>query len=212
MFSVIRPRVAALLLAPVFVVGCGESEPASDGEAAEAEAVAVLASGTTLTLELSETISTSSHASGDPVTATVTEGVTGPDGSVVVPAGAEMKGAVARAERSEGPNDPAVLSFHFRTLEVGGTSYPVAVTVQEAEPRRTEGDSDVESVAKVAIGTAAGALVGQVLGGGKETTLGGAAAGTLAGAAVAIMSQHGHATLRAGSRIVVEVQERVRLD
>ena len=200
--------IPALALA---ACGGGEADAAEDqGEGAEP--VATVPSGTVLALRLSQTVSTSSHDAGDVVTATVTETVTGPDGAVLVPSGAEVSGEVQESRRSDGPENRAVLAFRFRTLTVDGRSYPITATVQEANPRRTEGDSDAESVAKVAIGTAAGALVGQILGGTKESTLGGAAAGTLAGAAVAITSQHGDATLRQGSMITVELQEPVRLD
>ena len=210
-----RSRIAALFLVPtvagMVACGSGDTEAAESAEEASAEPVATVPAGTMLTLELDETISTSSHNAGDPVTATVTEAVTAADGTVLVPVGSRVSGTVRESERSEGPEDQAVLAFDFRTLTVDGRSYPVTATVENAEPNRTAGDSDAESVAKVAIGTAAGALVGQILGGSEEATVGGAAAGTLAGAAIAITSQHGDATLRAGSTITVQVQEPVEL-
>lgn len=209
-----RSRIAALFLVPAVagLAACGSGDTeAAESEEAPAETAATVSAGTMLTLELGETISTSSHSAGDPVTATVTEAVTAADGTVLIPVGSSVSGTVRESQRSEGPEDPAVLAFDFRTLTVGGQSYPITATVENAEPNRTAGDSDAESVAKVAIGTAAGALVGQVLGGSEEATVGGAAAGTLAGAAVAITSQHGDATLRAGSTITVQIQEPVEL-
>ena len=211
----IRSRIAALFLVPAVAgmaaCGGGDTEAAESEDEARAEPVATVPAGTMLTLELSETISTSSHSAGDPVTAAVTEAVTTADGTVLIPVGSRMSGTVRESQRSEGPEDPAVLAFDFRTLTVEGQSYPVTAAVEDAEPNRTAGDSDAESVAKVAIGTAAGALVGQILGGTEEATVGGAAAGTLAGAAIAITSQHGDATLRQGSTITVQIQEPVEL-
>lgn len=206
-------RLTALLVAPAVLAlaACGGGEADAAGSE-EGETVLTVPSGTVLTLRLSETVSTKSHDVGDGVTATVTEAVAGADGSVLVPAGAVMHGTVEESQRSDGPESQAVLAFQFERLEVGGASYPVTATVEEANPKRTEGDSDAESVAKVAIGTAAGAVVGQVIGGTKESTLGGAAAGTLAGAAVAITSQYGDATLREGSIITVRTQEPIRLN
>ncbi|MGK7312093.1 MAG: hypothetical protein ACN0LA_07605 [Candidatus Longimicrobiales bacterium M2_2A_002] len=210
-----RSRIAALFLvsavAGLVACGSGDTETSGSGDEAPAEPVATVPAGTMLTLELDETISTSSHSAGDAVTATVTEAVTADDGTVLVPVGSRMSGTVRESQRSDGPENPAVLAFEFRTLSVDGQSYPVTATVENAEPNRTAGDSDAESVAKVAIGTAAGALVGQILGGTEEATVGGAAAGTLAGAAIAITSQHGDATLRQGSRITVQIQEPVEL-
>lgn len=217
-----RNRVAALMLAPALLLlgACGSGEANEQTEAAEepaeatetAESVPVIPSGTVMTLQLEETISTSSHATGDQVIATITEAVRGPDGSVLVPAGSRMLGVVEESQRSSGPEDQAVLAFHFETLRVGGASYPVTAVVESAEPRRTEGDSGAETAAKVAIGTAAGALLGQILGGDTESTLKGAAAGTVAGAVVAITSRTGDATLERGSTITVRTQAPVRLD
>lgn len=202
------PRIL-LISAVVALFACSGGDAAQSGD--EGESVAVVPSGATLRLALDETVSTETHRAGDGVTATVTEPVT-VGGAVVVPSGARLEGTIQESRRSDGPEDPAVLAFRFETLRVDGTAYPVRAEVKEAEPQRTEGDSDAESAAKVAIGTAAGAVVGQILGGSAESTLGGAAAGTLAGAAVAITSQHGHATLREGSLLTVEIQEGVRLD
>lgn len=216
-----RNRVAALLLAPaIFGLGaCGSGDASEQAQASEepaaateaAEAVPTIPSGTVIPLRLEETISTSSHSAGDQVSATVTEAVRGPDGSVLVPSGSRMLGVVEESARSSGPEDPAVLAFHFETLRVGGADYPVTAVVESAEPRRTEGDSGAETAAKVAIGTAAGALVGQILGGDTESTLKGAAAGTVAGAVIAITSRSGDASLERGSLISVRTQAPVRL-
>ena len=214
-----RSVTSALLVLPALLTltacGGGDAGAAEAGDEAEVEeqpAAPVVSSGTALTLQLSETVSTRSHEPGDPVRATVVDAVRGSDGSILIPNGATVSGAVEESRRSEGPESPAVLAFNFRTLTVGGQSYPLTATVEEANPEVTEGASDAESVAKIAIGTAAGALVGQILGGSTEATVGGAAAGTLAGAAVAITSKHGDATLREGSLITIRTREPIRLD
>lgn len=205
-----RTRIAAALLVPALIAlgGCSGGEAAESSS--QAEAVPTAPAGTSLKLAMDETVSTKTHEVGEGVTATVTEPVR-VDGSVVIPAGAQMIGTVQRSRRSDGPRNPALLAFDFETLRVEGETYPVNAVVEEANPQQTEGDSGAESAAKVAIGTAAGALVGQIIGGDKKSTLGGAAAGTLAGAAVAITSQYGDATLAKGSVITVRLESPVQL-
>lgn len=211
-------RIGLLLIAPALALAgaCGPGEardqPEGSQEAEAVETAPTIPSGTLISLRLLETVSTDTHAAGDAVAATVTDPVHGADGTVLVPSGARMGGVVERSVRSSGPEDPAVLAFHFDRLYVGDESYPVTATVESAEARQTEGDSGAETAAKIAIGTAAGALLGQVLGGDTESTLKGAAAGTVAGAVVAITSRQGDATLEQGSTVTIRTQEAIRLD
>lgn len=208
--------VPALLLMGACQVGEANEQPegaaAAAAEGQNEETAPMVPAGTTLTLRMTEAISTQSHEAGDGFTATVTEPVHASDGSVLVPAGAIMHGIVESSERSTGPEDPAALTFRFDELRVDGTAYSVAATVESAEARQTEGDSGAESAAKVAIGAAAGALVGQVLGKDTESTLQGAAAGAAAGTVVAVASRNGDATLEEGSRITVRTQDPIQLD
>lgn len=172
----------------------------------------VVPRGTVMTLSLDESISTESHERGDQFTAHVTQSVRSRSGTVLVPEGADVQGVIQESERSTGPDDQAILAFRLESIEIDGERHPLAATVQQARPERTEGDSGAETAAKIAIGTAAGALIGQVLGKDTESTLGGAAAGAVAGTVVALVSRRGDATLRKGSRLRVQLNDPIQLD
>lgn len=166
--------------------------------------------GTTMRIELDETLSTKSHDANDRFGATLTNDVMS-NGAVLVPGGAEVTGVVTQSRRSTGPDEPAVLAFRLNSIQIDGRDHPLIATVQSAEPKRTEGDSGSETAAKIAIGTAAGAVLGQILGGDTESTLKGAAAGAVAGSVVALTTRKGDAELSEGSMITVQLQEPLRL-
>lgn len=209
--------VPTLLLMAACQVGEANEQPedasvTAAAETQEEEMAPMVPVGTTMSLRMAETISTQSHEAGDGFTATVTEPVHASDGSVLIASGATMYGTVETSERSTDPEDPAALTFRFDELQVDGNAYPVTATVESAEARQTEGDSEAESAAKVAFGAAAGALVGQVLGKDTESTLQGAAVGAAAGTVVAVASRNGDATLEEGSQITVRTEEPIRVD
>lgn len=191
--------------------GPAEEAPAETRSMPDEES-AVVPSGTELTLTLDETVSTESHEQGDRFASEVSEEVRGRDGRVLVPRGTRVEGVVAESSRSAGDEEQAVLALRFDSIDVAGAKRPLAATVEDARPERSEGDTGAETAAKVAIGTAAGALVGQILGESTESTLGGAAAGAAAGAVVALTTREGDAVLEEGSVVTVRLDEPIRLD
>jgi hypothetical protein len=95
----------------------------------------------------------------------------------VAPKGAQVQGEVIKVERSGRLSSPGELHLAPRTLQFGGKTYNVA-----AEILVIKGESHAKSnLAKIGGGTAAGALIGALAGGGKGAAIGagaGAAAGT----------------------------------
>ena len=124
----------------------------------------------------------------------------GPDGSVLIPSGATVRGRVTAVDKSDNVGDMAVIKLAFETISFGGRSYPLQATVVEANPERRTRTTAKESAAKVAVGAAAGALLGQVLGKSTESTLKGAAVGAAAGTAIAMGTADVNAVLPSGSR------------
>jgi hypothetical protein len=129
---------------------------------------------------------------------------------VAIPAGARVALVVTKSKTSGSQGDAAELEFDVRSLTFGGETYTVAgsVSTDAVVMERKGGDGK-----KVAIGAAAGAVIGNVIGGGSraQRTVVGAAAGGLAGAATAAMTgdrlaclpENAALTVRLGSALTV---------
>ncbi len=223
------PKVSGLL-ALAFVLGaCGgdaESREDLEGEPLPAEEVAggeapaqattpqpqpersmrALPAGSVLTFRVSEEISTSTHRSGDAFDLELAESVSG-QGDFTLPAGTQAQGIVTNARASEGAEEEAVLAVRIESIHLDGRTRALNGSVIDADTESSVRDSRTRSAAKVATGTAAGALVGQILGGDTRSTVQGAAAGTVAGLGVALTTRNGHAVLPAGSRVQVRLDD-----
>ncbi len=172
--------------------------------AAPAQPVRAIEAGTVLTFEVRENVSTSSHTSGDAFSLVLVNAVTGPGGAVLA-AGTSARGLVTDAHSSTGPDDEALLAVRIASIEAGGSQKPIAGEVHSAEIDASTRDSGARSAATIATGTAAGAILGQVLGGDTRSTVTGAAAGTAVGVVVALTTRGGDANLPQGSRIAVRL-------
>ena len=99
------------------------------------------------------------------------------NGRTLFPKGAIVTGEVVSVERSGRLSRPGELELGLRTIRTGGRTYAVSV-----QTLLIKGDSHTKSnVTKIGGGTAMGALIGAIAGGGKGAAIGagvGAAAGT----------------------------------
>ena len=145
-----------------------------------------IASGTSFSVSSGNKVCTNTVTEGDRVTTTTNSAVTGSNG-VSIPAGARVGLVVTRSKTSGSQGDASELAFDVRSLTFGGEDYTLtgSVSTDAIVQERRGGDGR-----KVAIGAAAGAVIGNVVGGGSraQRTVVGAAAGGLAGAAAAAMT------------------------
>lgn len=153
-----------------------------------------------LGVRLSTSVSSETAQIEDRVDASVTRDVIA-DGQVAVPAGTRLLGSVNDVTRGGTFREKARLSIRFHTLVLAdGTHAPVRV---DAIVR--EGDSPArDSVTKVGVGAAGGAIIGGVMGGRKGALLGGLA-GAGAGATAAATGERSIAALTAGSPLSVRL-------
>ena len=181
--------LAMLAAAALTAAGCGGSSaaPGADGtEAAEAAGApakpaarvptfreVTLPAGTTLPLELRTAVASDSSNVEDAVRATLKRAVS-VEGAEVLPAGAEVMGAVTAVERAGRVKGRARIAFRFTALEHDGEEYDIRTESISRLAEATKG----EDAAKIAGGAAAGAVIGGILGGG-----GGAAKGAAIGGA-----------------------------
>jgi hypothetical protein len=102
------------------------------------------------------------------------------NGKKVAPKGAEVVGEVIKVERSGRLSNPGELHLALGTIQFGGRRYSIA-----AQTVVIKGQSHTKSnLEKIGGGTAAGALIGALAGGGKGAAIG-AGAGAAAGTGVA---------------------------
>lgn len=163
--------------------------------------------GTTLAVRMNETLSTQDSQPGDVFTARLESPIIDANGTVIVPAGATVRGRVTAVAPSGRVGETAALKLAFESISFGGDSYPLQATVQSADVQQKSRTSVGESAGKVAAGAAAGAILGQVLGKDTESTLKGAAIGAAAGTAIAMGTSDVDAVLPQGAEVVIRVDQ-----
>ncbi|MEJ2320201.1 MAG: hypothetical protein P8Y10_08555 [Gemmatimonadales bacterium] len=184
------------MLSLVWVWACGPLD-AVEGEFAE------VPSGTSLEIQLDETLSTRSTRIGSPLSGSVARPVVY-DEVVVIPEGARVGGVVTSISR-----EPPLVSGEFVTLRVGDAVYAIRGVVTEAGMVPRSGMKD--EAAKIGGGAAAGAVLGGAIGGDVKSAAIGAAAGAAAGTGVAMATKERWAILPAGSRLALRLEEPLRL-
>ncbi|MFO7587117.1 MAG: YMGG-like glycine zipper-containing protein [Gemmatimonadota bacterium] len=174
--------------------------------AASQYAQLTVASGTSFAVRLDQELSTRTSSVGDLFTVTTTAPLT--DGSqVVVPAGTKIRGEITVAQASGGSGQPATLKVKFDDLTVDGQSYPVSLSITEAQVETKGRDSTGDKALKIGGGAAAGALIGQLIGKDTKSTLIGAAVGAAAGTGFQMTTQDVDAVLPEGSTMTVRLDE-----
>jgi hypothetical protein len=135
--------------------------------------------GTDLKIRVNEHLNSETTQAGESFHGVLTEAVV-VNHRRVAPKGAQVQGEAVKVERSGRLSNPGELHLALQTLRFGGKTYNVA-----AEILVVKGESHAKSnLAKIGGGTAAGALIGALAGGGKGAAIG-AGAGAAAGTGVA---------------------------
>ena len=148
------------------------SAPASRAPARAPEPQPVVVpAGTTLTVRLAESLGSKINSAGDSFAATLASAVT-VDGNTVIPKGATARGTVVDAKPLGRFKGGAVLEVRLTSIEVNGKERSIETS---ALSREMKGKGKRTAVLAGG-GTALGAIVGGLAGGGK-----GAAIGALAG-------------------------------
>src|ERR687895_61702 len=169
-----------------------------------------LPSGVDLELTLDQRIGTKDSRVGQEFTATVQNTVYAQNGRVVVPAGAKVHGRVTGLDDSDHPGEAAAIRLDFERLAFNGRSYPFEARITATNLETTR-DRNV-SGRDVAVGAAAGAVLGAIVGEGDlRKILGGAAIGAAAGTVIALGVGDTEATLPAGARMNVRTTQSVAL-
>ena len=176
-----------------------EPEPVDPGPRYESMTVA---GGTSVYVRLDQELSTKTSQVGDRFTVTLTAPVV-VGNRVALSAGTRISGHVSAVQKSGGPGEAAVLNLGFDDVMVDGESYPVSMSVAEANPRMEDRDNTAAKVGKIGVGAAAGAILGRVIGGDKTGTIVGGVIGAAAGSAIILGSADSDAILELGSAMTL---------
>lgn len=131
----------------------------------------VVPAGTTLTVRLGQAVGSKISSPGDSFSAALASAVT-VGGESVIPAGASARGTVVDAKALGKIKGGAILELRLTSVTVNGAP----VSISTAAVTRTEKGKGKRTAVVAGGGTALGAIIGGIAGGGK-----GAAIGALAG-------------------------------
>lgn len=128
----------------------------------------VIPAGTSIRVQLSQTLSSKSNQIGDPFSGTLAAPVS-VNGRTVIPAGARASGTVTDAKSQGRFKGQAVLSVRLDSVRANGRTYPV----QTSKVTHFEKGKGKRSAVMTGGGAGAGALIGGLAGGGKGALIGG---------------------------------------
>jgi hypothetical protein len=161
-----------------------------------------LVAGTRIAATATSTVTSESNSVGDELAARVSSDVSDSSGTVVIPAGSEIRLRIASIAPGPNKGDRGVLTFDVVGITVGEEAHDLDARVVDYAYEMKGTGIGTDEVAKTAAGGAAGAIVGAVAGG-KEVV--GGLAGAAVGAAVADHTQDRHIVVAAGNRIDLEL-------
>jgi len=148
----------------------------------------IIPEGTLISVTLGQSLSSEDNNTGDGFDASVSSPVV-VAGKTIIPQGARARGVIVGAQSSGRLKTPGRLELTLTSIEVGGTRYDI-----DTSDAARQGKSHTKhNVIFIGGGTAAGAIIGAVVGGGKGAAIGGAigaGGGTAAAAATGKMDVH----------------------
>lgn len=152
--------------------------------------------GTAFNVVLGAPITSATATAGQAISGTVASAVRSADGEVIIPAGAQVKGQVTQAKSSGRVKGRAELGMAFTSVETvaGWRDIDAPMATVQAEGTKKK------DAAKIGIGAAAGAVLGEVIGGDAAK---GAVIGGAAGTGLVLATKGKEVELAAGSEVSV---------
>jgi hypothetical protein len=184
-------------------VTASPSRPASKPKPKPKPAVArSLAAGSRLSTTVDREISSKTDKPGGSVTGTVASDVKDASGRVVIPAGSRVTMTITEIHESENKGDKTGrLTLTPTIVEIQGQSYALNGSAVALDRTLRDRKTNAGDVAKVGVGTAAGAIVGRVVGGSTKGAVIGGIIGGAVGTQRAIQTQDRDVVVPASSRV-----------
>jgi len=184
------------------------SQPAPAPAATPAPASWTLAAGTSISATTEAEIRSHKNKVGDEVMATVASDVKDRSGRVVIPSGSTVTLRVTAIQESENKSDSTgTLTLQPTAVAINGLSYPVNASIEGVQTKLEGRGTDAGDVAKVAGGTAAGAVVGRVLGGSSKGAIIGGILGGAVGAQRAVETKDRDVVLPQGTTVTMRLDD-----
>ena len=176
----------------------------NDRPLAAAPAMRTLAIGSRINGSWGRTINSSSTKEGETVTVIVTSDVKDARGRVVIPSGATVDLLITDLEPATSRSDPdGKLALSVTSTTIRGKTYTLQGAVTSVPHTLKSHGIGTSEAKKVGIGTAVGAVVGQVIGKDTKATVIGGAVGAVAGAAVARETKNRDLVVTVGAPVVI---------
>ena len=164
-----------------------------------------LAAGTSITAATDAEITSKTNKPGDEITATIGADIKDASGRVVIPKGSKVVLKVTAIKPSDSKSDTTgTLTLDAVGVQVNGSDRPIVATISGVKTHLQGRGTDATDVAKVAGGTAAGAIVGKVLGGGSKGAIIGGIIGGAVGTQRAVETKDRDVVLPAGTAITIK--------
>jgi hypothetical protein len=164
--------------------------------------VHALAAGAVVTTTVDREITSRTDKAGQTVVATVAADVHDASGVVVIPAGSKVTLTIAEIHESENKGDKTgKLTLTPSSVEIAGVSYSLEASAVALDRTLRDRKTNEGDVAKVAVGTGAGAVLGRVIGGNTKGAVIGGIIGGAVGTQRAIQTQDRDVVVPAGSRV-----------
>jgi len=186
-------------LVPTVVAQAYNDGPVSAGAAAR-----TLPVGSRINATWGKSITSSDNKEGQTVTVTVTSNVKDSRGRTVIPSGATIDLLIKElAPATSRSDDDGKLVLGVTSTTIRGRTYSLTGNVTSLPHTLQSHGIGTSEVKKVAIGTAVGAAVGQVIGKDTKATVIGGAIGAVGGAAVARETKNRELVVAAGAPVVI---------
>lgn len=188
--------------------GAAKDAPMDDADAAStaggvAKAGQTLASGTSVTATLQQSITSRRNKAGEVLQALVSQDVTDERGRVVIPAGSAIALRIAQLEPGSDQVRPeGRLALVVTSVTINGETFPLDAALEPVAHHFEGRGITKDEAARIGAGTAVGAIAGQVIGKNQKSTVLGGAIGAVAGTAVAVRYAYRDVVVSAGTPIV----------
>lgn len=163
--------------------------------------------GTHVDMTVNQELSSRKNKPGDTFTASVAQDIVDAAGAVVIPSGSKVNGSIVAVKPAPNRRTPGTLTVALSTIEANGKTFPIRATIDSVNHQYEKQSINGRDAAKVGIGAAAGAVVGQVLSKNTKGTVIGAVVGGIAGAGVAAETKDMDIVIPDGSHIIATVTE-----
>jgi len=177
-------------------------KPAPAPAPAPVPVVHALAAGAVVSATVDREITSRTDKAGQTVMATVAANVQDASGMVVIPAGSKVTLTIAEIHESENKGDKTgKLTLTPSSVEIAGVSYSLEASAVALDRTLRDRKTNEGDVAKVAVGTGAGAVLGRVIGGNTKGAVIGGLIGGAIGTQRAVETQDRDVVVPAGSRV-----------